>query len=92
MYSIQFVVALNFRTVPNHSSRKFLTRRDKMAEFLRGSSAVIMPKEKLHGSPSTGSEEGHDGGIGEEFDPFLADQDEGDGANISMLGAPPETQ
>lgn len=63
-----------------------------MAEFGRVVSGVALPKEKLHGSPSTGSEEGHDGAIGEDFDPFLGDQDEGDGANIPMLVAPPETQ
>lgn len=63
-----------------------------MAEFVRGGSGIILPKEKLHGSPSTGSDEGHEGAIGEEFDSFLGDQDEGDGANISMLVAPPETQ
>lgn len=63
-----------------------------MAEFGRVGSGVALPKEKLHGSPSTGSEEGHDGAIGEDFDPFLGDQDEGDGANIPMLVAPPETQ
>ncbi|KAF4529422.1 hypothetical protein B566_EDAN003516 [Ephemera danica] len=63
-----------------------------MAEFVRGGVGVILPKEKLQGSPSTGSEEGHDGAIGEEFDPFLADTEEAEGANPSMLAAPPENQ
>ncbi|XP_046678395.1 ras GTPase-activating protein 1 isoform X4 [Homalodisca vitripennis] len=63
-----------------------------MAEFIRGGSGVIIQKEKLHGSPSTGSDEGHDGATGEDFDPFSGDQDEGDGSNNSMLVAPPETQ
>ncbi|CAB0010072.1 unnamed protein product, partial [Nesidiocoris tenuis] len=50
-----------------------------MAEFIRGGcgTGIVLPKEnKLHGSPSTGSDEGHDPGIGEDFDPFLAEQDE----------------
>lgn len=62
-----------------------------MAEFIRAGSGVIINKENLHGSPSTGSDEGHDA-AGEDFDPFLVDQDEGDGANNSMNVAPPETQ
>ncbi|KAL1117878.1 hypothetical protein AAG570_004191 [Ranatra chinensis] len=62
-----------------------------MAEFVRGGGGAVQPKEKLHGSPSTGSEEGHDGGIGEDFDPFMADQEEV-GGNESVLAAPPETQ
>lgn len=63
-----------------------------MAEFIRGGAGVILPKEKLQGSPSTGSEEGHDGAVGEEFDPFLGDPEEGEGANVSLLTAPPESQ
>ncbi|XP_014259409.1 ras GTPase-activating protein 1 [Cimex lectularius] len=64
-----------------------------MAEFIRGGcgTGIIMPKEKLHGSPSTGSEEGHDGGIVDDFDPFTADQEE-IGAAESLPNAPPETQ
>jgi hypothetical protein len=66
----------------------------KMAEFVRGGpgAGIIMPKEKLQGSPSTGSDEGHDGAIGEEFDPFLADAEEAEGANVSAIVAPPENQ
>lgn len=66
----------------------------KMAEFVRVGPAtgIIMPKEKLQGSPSTGSDEGHDGAIGEEFDPFLADAEEAEGANVSAIVAPPENQ
>ncbi|KAG8224112.1 hypothetical protein J437_LFUL001806 [Ladona fulva] len=63
-----------------------------MAEFVRGGAGVILPKEKLQGSPSTGSEEGHDGAVGDEFDPFLGDAEEAEGANVSMLVAPPENQ
>ncbi|XP_046400705.1 ras GTPase-activating protein 1 isoform X1 [Ischnura elegans] len=63
-----------------------------MAEFVRGGAGVILQKEKLQGSPSTGSEEGQDGAIGEEFDPFLGDAEEAEGANVSMLVAPPENQ
>lgn len=63
-----------------------------MAEFIRGGTGIIIQKEKLHGSPSTGSDEGHDGVPGEDFDPFLGDQDEVDGPNNSMHVAPPETQ
>ena len=63
-----------------------------MAEFNRpGCSSNIMPKEKLHGSPSTGSEEGHDGAIADEFDPFMADQEEIVG-NDTVPNAPKETQ
>lgn len=61
-----------------------------MAEFIRGGTGVVIHKEKLHGSPSTGSEEGHDGVVGEDFDPFLNENDEADGANT--LAAPPESQ
>lgn len=66
----------------------------KMAEFIRGGTGtgIILQKEKLHGSPSTGSDEGHDGVPGEDFDPFLGDQDEVDLPNNSMHVAPPETQ
>ncbi|XP_033611154.1 ras GTPase-activating protein 1 isoform X2 [Cryptotermes secundus] len=65
-----------------------------MAEFVRvgPTTGIIMPKEKLQGSPSTGSDEGHDGAIGEEFDPFLADAEEAEGANVSAIVAPPENQ
>ncbi|XP_071447289.1 ras GTPase-activating protein 1 isoform X2 [Hetaerina americana] len=63
-----------------------------MAAFVRGGAGVILQKEKLQGSPSTGSEEGQDGAIGEEFDPFLGDAEEAEGANVSMLVAPPENQ
>lgn len=64
-----------------------------MAEFIRGGcgAGIIMPKEKLHGSPSTGSEEGHDGGIADDFDPFMADQEE-IGGNETIPNAPPESQ
>lgn len=63
-----------------------------MAEFIRGGCGVsIMSKEKLHGSPSTGSEEGHDGAIPDEFDPFMADPEEIVG-NETVPNAPPETQ
>ncbi|XP_014294601.1 ras GTPase-activating protein 1 [Halyomorpha halys] len=63
-----------------------------MAEFIRGGCGVsIMSKEKLHGSPSTGSEEGHDGAIADEFDPFMADPEEIVG-NETVPNAPPETQ
>lgn len=64
-----------------------------MAEFIRGGcgTGIIMPKEKLHGSPSTGSEEGHDGGIADDFDPFMADQEE-IGGNETIPNAPPESQ
>lgn len=65
-----------------------------MAEFVRGGpiTGIVTPKEKLQGSPSTGSDEGHDGAIGEEFDPFLADAEEAEGANVSAIVAPPENQ
>jgi hypothetical protein len=66
----------------------------KMAEFVRGCPAtgVIMSKEKLHGSPSTGSDERDDAVIGEEFDPFLGDVEEAETANVSTIVAPPENQ
>ncbi|KAJ9580394.1 hypothetical protein L9F63_003948 [Diploptera punctata] len=65
-----------------------------MAEFVRGGPAtgIIMPKEKLQGSPSTGSDERDDGAIGEEFDPFLGDAEEAESANVSAIVAPPENQ
>nr|CAD7425858.1 unnamed protein product [Timema monikensis] len=65
-----------------------------MAEFVRGiqGAGIILPKEKLHGSPSTGSDEGHDGAVGEEFDPFLADAEEAEGPSIPAVVAPPENQ
>jgi Ras GTPase-activating protein 1 len=65
-----------------------------MAEFVRGGPAtgIVIPKEKLQGSPSTGSDEGHDGAIGEEFDPFLVDAEEAEGHNVSVIVAPPENQ
>ncbi|KAK9506674.1 hypothetical protein O3M35_008566 [Rhynocoris fuscipes] len=62
-----------------------------MAEFIRGGCGIIMPKEKLHGSPSTGSEEGHDGAVVDDFDPFMADQEE-IGGNETIPNAPPESQ
>ncbi|XP_059490373.1 ras GTPase-activating protein 1 isoform X3 [Neocloeon triangulifer] len=64
-----------------------------MAEFIRGGAGVIpVSKEKLHGSPSTGSEDGQDGLAVDEFDPFLADNEEAESSNASLLGAPHETQ
>lgn len=63
-----------------------------MAEFVRGGPGVIFQKEKLHGSPSTGSDEGHDGVTNEDFDPFLNDQEEVDGGNDTIAVSPPETQ
>lgn len=63
-----------------------------MAEFVRGGPGVIFPKEKLHGSPSTGSDEGHDGPIGEDFDPFLGEQEDAEGGNDTNVTSPPETQ
>lgn len=65
-----------------------------MAEFVRGGpgTGIILPKEKLQGSPSTGSDEGHDVAIGEEFDPFLVDADETESSNVSSIVAPPENQ
>lgn len=64
-----------------------------MAEFVRGGPGVGMfQKEKLHGSPSTGSDEGHDGAANEDFDPFINDQDEVEGGNDTIVVSPPETQ
>jgi len=62
----------------------------KMAEFVRG--GAILPKFKTQGSPSTGSEDGVDEGVGEEFDPFLVDQEETDGIGAKEPAAPPESQ
>ncbi|KAF6210918.1 hypothetical protein GE061_014030 [Apolygus lucorum] len=63
-----------------------------MAEFIRGGcgTGIILPKEKLHGSPSTGSDEGHDLAIQDDFDPFLAPEEVM--ANETAPSAPPETQ
>ena len=52
-------------------------------------SASVRPKEKLHGSPSTGSDEGQDGVFIDDFDPFHDDPDEPDEVD-SSLSAPPE--
>ncbi|KMQ91326.1 ras gtpase-activating protein 1-like protein [Lasius niger] len=77
-----------------------------MAEFVRGGPSVSNNAKMEHsskgGSPSTGSE---DGGQNEslnaenEFDPFLEnipddiqDTEEPDGANATLLTAPPENQ
>lgn len=49
----------------------------------------VRPKDKLHGSPSTGSDEGHEAGFGDDFDPFHDDPDEPDEVD-SSLSAPPE--
>ncbi|CAB3360743.1 Hypothetical predicted protein [Cloeon dipterum] len=64
-----------------------------MAEFIRGGAGVIpVTKEKLHGSPSTGSDDGQDGLAVDEFDPFLADNEEAESSNASLLVAPHENQ
>lgn len=64
-----------------------------MAEFIRGCTGnIIINKEKLHGSPSTGSDEGQDGAPGDDFDPFVADHEEEPCENEKVPGAPPETQ
>ncbi|KAG7176676.1 Ras GTPase-activating protein 1-like [Homarus americanus] len=67
-----------------------------MAEVVVGASVStvsrnvsVRPKDKLHGSPSTGSDEGHDVGFGDDFDPFHDDPDEPDEVD-SSLSAPPE--
>ncbi|KAG0729183.1 Ras GTPase-activating protein 1 [Chionoecetes opilio] len=49
----------------------------------------VRPKDKLHGSPSTGSDEGQEVGLGDDFDPFHDDPDEPDEVD-SSLSAPPE--
>lgn len=52
-------------------------------------------KEKLHASPSTGSDDNVDLGL-EEFDPFATSQadgpDDNDGSNNITLIAPPEKE
>ena len=51
-------------------------------------------KEKLHASPSTGSDDNVDLGV-EDFDPFASSQTEADdidGYNNVSLVAPPETE
>jgi len=68
-------------------------RVGKMAEFIRGGAGVPpVSKEKLHGSPSTGSEDGQDGLVADEFDPFLADNEEAESSNTTLLIAPHENQ
>lgn len=64
-----------------------------MAEFIRGGCGInIIPKEKLHGSPSTGSEEGHEVALVDDFDPFIAELDENQDATETATNAPAETQ
>ena len=78
-----------------------------MADFIRGAFGVSRssstkdrePKidrerEKLHASPSTGSDDNIDLGI-EDFDPFITSQaetDDVDGSNNVSLLAPPEKE
>lgn len=69
----------------------------KMAEFVRGGPVFIGGvKEKPHGSPSTGSDDGQDAAVGDDFDPFLGEQDDVDGGtgggSASLLSAPHENQ
>lgn len=61
-----------------------------MAELMIGMrGASVRPKEKLQNSPSTGSDEGQDGGFGDDFDPFHDEPDEPDEVD-SSVSAPPE--
>lgn len=78
-----------------------------MADFIRGAFGVSRSsstkeretrfereKEKLHASPSTGSDDNADLGV-EEFDPFASSQteaDDVDGYSNVSLKAPPETE
>lgn len=79
-----------------------------MADFIRGALGVSRSastrerdgsrtereKEKLHASPSTGSDDNVDLGL-EEFDPFgtsQAEADDVDGSNNVLLIAPPEKE
>lgn len=79
-----------------------------MADFIRGAFGVSRSsstkekesrseresKEKLHASPSTGSDDNVDLGV-EDFDPFASSQTEADdidGYNNVSLVAPPETE
>lgn len=67
-----------------------------MAEFIRGGSGVVLPtplpRYKMQGSPSTGSDEGPDPPQAEDFDPFLAETEEPDPPSNSDTSAPPESQ
>ena len=67
-----------------------------MAEFVEFNNmfgglrnAGVRPKDKVQGSPSTGSDEGPDPGFGDDFDPFHDEPDEPDEVD-SSVSAPPE--
>ena len=63
-----------------------------MAEFIRGGSGVVLPRYKMQGSPSTGSDEGPEPPQPEEFDPFLAEAEEPEPPINNEPTAPPESQ
>lgn len=60
-----------------------------MAEIIRGGPGLGL-RDRLHGSPSTGSDEGIEGMPTEDFDPFLGENEDATGKEAGP--PPPESQ